>query len=127
MVRRVPVVPFQLALAEHGVDAYGLNVIASREAYEDEGDLIEGLTAAVVEGYRAACADRPGAARLFLDLFPDRGARYVDASLAQVCELLGGDIGRQTADGWRATIDLYAEAGLLDGPLEPGDVLPPSR
>ena len=117
----------QLPLAEHGVDAYGLNVIASRAAYEDDRGLIEGLTTPVMEGYRTACADRPGAARLFLDLFPDRDARYVDASLAQVCALVGDDIGLQTADGWQTTIDLYAGAGLLDGPVEPGDVLPPSR
>ncbi len=118
---------FELALAEHGVAAYGLNVIASREAYEDAGDLIEGLTAAVVEGYRTACADRPAAARLFLDLFPDRDARYVDASLVRVCALVGDAVGVQSEDGWRTTIDLYAGAGLLDGPVEPGDVLPPSR
>ena len=118
---------FQLALAEHGVDAYGLNVIASRAALEEDPGLIDGLTAAVVEGYRTACADPRAAARVFLELFPDRDARYVDASLAQVCALVGGDVGLQTVDGWRNTIDLYAAAGLLDGPVAPGDVLPPSR
>ena len=111
---------FQLALAEHGVDAYGLNVIASRAALEEDPGLIDGLTAAVVEGYRTACADPRAAARVFLELFPDRDARYVDASLAQVCALVGGDVGLQTVDGWRNTIDLYAAAGLLDGPVAPG-------
>ena len=118
---------FQLALAEHGVDAYGLNVIAARAAFEEDPGRIEGLTAAVVEGYRTACADPRAAARVFLGLFPDRDARYVDASLAQVCALVGDDVGLQTADGWRTTIDLYAAAGLLDGPVAPGDVLPDSR
>lgn len=115
---------FQLALAEHGVDAYGLNVIASRAAWEDDPDLIEGLTAAVVEGYRIACADLPAAARTFLDLFPDRDSRYVDASLAEVCALVGDDVGVQTEDGWRTTIDVYAAAGLLETAVTPGDVLP---
>lgn len=115
---------FQLALAEHGVDAYGLNVIASRAAREEDPGLIEGLTAAVVEGYRNACADRPAAARTFLDLFPDRDARYVDASLAEVCALVGDDVGVQTEDGWRTTIEVYAAAGLLETPVAPGDVLP---
>ena len=67
---------FQLALAEHGVGGYGLNVIASRAAYDDAPDLIEGLTAAIVEGYRGGCADRPAATRVFLDLFPGQDARY---------------------------------------------------
>lgn len=115
---------FQLALAEHGVDAYGLNVIASRAAWQDDPDLIEGLTAAVVEGYRIACADLPAAARTFLDLFPDRDPRYVDASLAEVCALVGDDVGVQTEDGWRTTIDVYTAAGLLETAVTPGDVLP---
>lgn len=118
---------FQLPLADHGVDAYGLNVIASRAAYEGNRGLIEGLTAAIVDGYRRACADRPAAATVFLELFPDRDARYVDASLGRVCELVGDDVGLQTAEGWRSTIDVYAAAGLLDGPVEAGDVLPDSR
>ena len=117
----------QLPLADHGVDAYGLNVIASRAAYEGNRGLIEGLTAAIVDGYRRACADRPAAAMVFLELFPHRDARYVDASLGRVCELVGDDIGLQTAEGWRSTVDVYAAAGLLDGPVEPGDVLPDSR
>ena len=117
---------FQLRLAAHGVDAYGLNVITSRAAYDDDRDLIEGLTAAVVEGYRSACADPPAAARVFLQLFPERDARYVDASLGRVCALAGDEIGLQTAAGWRATIDVYAAAGLLDRPIGPADVLPPT-
>lgn len=115
---------FQLALAEHGVDAYGLNVIASRAAWEDDPERVEGLTAAVVEGYRSACADLPAAAQTFLGLFPDRDARYVDASLAEVCALIGADVGVQTAAGWQTTIDVYKAAGMLAGTVAPGDVLP---
>ena len=118
---------FQVPLADHGVDAYGLNVIASRAAWESDRGRIEGLTAAIVEGYRSACADRPAAARIFLGLFPDRDAGYVDASLERVCALVGGDVGLQTAEGWQRTIDVYAAAGLLEGPVEPGDLLPGSR
>ncbi len=118
---------FEIPLANHGVDAYGLNVIASRAAWEGDRGLIEGLTAAIVEGYRSTCADRPAAARVFLELFPDRDTRYVDASLARVCGLVGDDVGRQTAAGWQSTIDVYTVAGLLEGPVAPGDVLPGPR
>ena len=118
---------FQLRLADHGVAAYGLNVIASRAALSDDGVLIKGLTAAVVEGYRRACADQPTAAGVFLALFPEKDPRYVNASLSHVCALVGDDVGLQTADGWRATIDVYATAGLLDRPMGPDDVLPPSQ
>lgn len=118
---------FRIPLADHGVDAYGLNVIASRAAWEEDRGLIEGLTAAVVEGYRSACADQPAAARVFRELFPDLDTRYVDASLARVCGLVGDDVGLQTADGWQGTIDVYTAAGLLEGPVAPGDVLPGPR
>ena len=118
---------FQLPLADHGVDAYGLNMIASRAAYQEDRGLIEGLTAAIVEGYRNACVDRPAAARVFLELFPDRDPRYVEASLGRVCELVGDDVGLQTADGWQSTIDVYTAAGLLEGSVAPGDVLPQPR
>ena len=104
---------FRTKLAEHGVGGYGLNVIAAPAAYDDAPDLIEGLTAAIVEGYRGGCADRPAATRVFLDLFPGQDARYVEASWARVCALLGDEIGNHTAAGWQTTIDLYDDAGLL--------------
>lgn len=102
-------------------------MIAPHSALEDDRDLIDGLTAAVVEGYRRACENPPAAAQVFLELFPERDPRYVDASLTRVCALAGDDVGRQTADGWRKTIDIYAAAGLLDRPIAPADVLPPPR
>ena len=58
---------------------------------------------------------------------PGRDAGYVEASLARVCELVGGDVGLQTAAGWQNTIDVYVAAGLLEGLVEPGDVLPDWR
>ncbi len=66
-----------------------------------------------MEGYRGRCADRPAATRVFLDLFPGQDARYVEASWARVCTLLGDEIGNHTAAGWQTTIDLYDDAGLL--------------
>ena len=60
-----------------------------------------------MEGYRGGCADRPAATRVFLDLFPGQDARYVEASWARVCALLGDEIGNHTAAGWQTTIDHY--------------------
>ena len=83
----------------------GQNVIAAPAAYDDAPDLIEGLTAAIVEGYRRGCADRPAATRVFLDHFPGQDARYVEASWARVCALLGDEIRNHTDAGWQTTID----------------------
>ena len=63
-------------------------------------------------------------AGVFLDLFPGQDARYVEASWARVWALLGDEIGNQTAAGWQTTIDLYDDAGLLEGRVTPADVLP---
>ena len=41
-----------------------------------------------------------------------------------MCALLGDEIGNQTAAGWQTTIDLYDDAGLLEGTVTPADVLP---
>ena len=67
--------------AEQGVGGYGLNVVASNAGYDDAPDLVEGWTAAIVEGYRGAeCADRPAATRVLLDLCPGQDAGYVEPS-----------------------------------------------
>jgi len=114
---------FQLLLREYGVEGYGLNLIAKRAVYEQERDLIEGLTNAVVDAYRSGCADRPAAVRVFLELFPEKEASFVTASWAKVCDFIGAGIGQQTAEGWQTTIDLYNDVGLLDGQVLPADIL----
>ena len=58
---------------------------------------------------------------------PAWDARYVDASRAEVCALVGDDVGVRTESGWRTTIDVYAAAWLLDQAVAPGAVLSDSR
>ena len=65
---------------------------------------------------RCGCADRPAATRVFLDLFPGQDARYVEASWARVCALLGDEIRNQTAAGWQTTIDRRERTGAGPGP-----------
>lgn len=117
---------FQLSLDKHGVKGYGLNVITSPDTYESDPDLIDALTAAVLDGYRSGCADQPAAVRTFLEIFPEKDAKYVETSWGLVCDFIGEEIGRQTEEGWQTTIDLYESVGLLgDTPVAPADVLPP--
>ena len=52
---------------------------------------------------------------VFLDLFPGQDARYVEASWARVCALLGDEIGNQTDAGWQTTIDPLYPGGELPG------------
>ena len=63
-----------------------------------------------MEGYRGGRADRPAANLVFVE---PEDARYVEASWAGVCALLGDEIGSHTAAGWQTTIIFYDDAGLL--------------
>lgn len=115
---------FQLLLDEYGVKGYGLNIITSKETYQQDPALIEGVTQAVIRGYREGCADQDKATSAFLAEFPEKDHKYVKASWAKVCGFVGGNIGTQTVDGWQTTIDLYGKLGLLNGPVTPADILP---
>ena len=64
-----------------------------------------------------------GARRFGFRLAPEHTPRRC----RRFCALVGDDVGLQTADGWQATIDVYATAGLLDRPIAPADVMPRSR
>ena len=117
---------FQLSLDEYGVKGYSLNLITSAETYARDRELIDNVTVAVLDGYREGCADQPAAVRTFLEIFPDKDARYVEKSWASVCAFIGEDVGQQTAEGWQTTIDLYGSVGLLGNtPVTPADILPP--
>ena len=117
---------FQLSLDEYGVKGYSLNLITSAETYARERELIDNVTVAVLDGYREGCANQPAAVRTFLEIFPDKDARYVEKSWASVCAFIGEDVGQQTAEGWQTTIDLYGSVGLLGNtPVTPADILPP--
>lgn len=117
---------FQLSLDEYGVKGYSLNLITSAETYARERELIDNVTVAVLDGYREGCSDQPAAVRTFLEIFPDKDARYVEKSWASVCAFIGEDVGQQTAEGWQTTIDLYGSVGLLGNtPVTPADILPP--
>ena len=119
---------FRLSLDEYGVKGYSLNLITSAETYARERELIDEVTVAVLDGYREGCADQTAAVRTFLEIFPDKDARYVEKSWASVCAFIGEDVGQQTAEGWQTTIDLYSSVGLLGNtPVTPADILPPKQ
>ncbi|MDQ3564126.1 MAG: ABC transporter substrate-binding protein [Pseudomonadota bacterium] len=115
---------FQLLLDKYGVKGYGLNVITSRKTYEEDTKLIEGITQAVLLGYRKGCANREAATASFLKEFPEKNSEYVKSSWAKVCKFIGGDYGTQTVQGWQSTIDLYGKLDLLNGPVSPADIMP---
>lgn len=115
---------YSFLLDEYGVRGYGLNIITSREAFDKDPELINGITAAALKGYRAGCQDQDAAVKAFLKEFPDKDPEYVRISWAKVCDFIGGDYGSQTVEGWQQTIDLYTSVGLIEKPLTPKDIMP---
>lgn len=115
---------FSLLLAEHGVEAYGLNIITSRKALAEEPLVIREITDAILSGYRAGCDNPEAAVQAFLAEFPEKDKKYVETSWSLVCRFLGGDYGSQTPEGWRQTVELYRRTGVISKPVSPEELMP---
>ena len=115
--------PWRILLRDHGVKGYGVNLITSDKAIEQQGEELNKIAQAVYNGYQKACADQNDAVSKFIERFPDKNENYVAHSYAIVCEQLTQPIGFQTKEGWQNTIDLYVNLRVLEkGVLKPEDV-----
>ena len=115
---------FQFLLADYGVRGYGLNIITSRQSFNQNPKLSQQIADAAIEGYRAGCADRESAVKAFLQDFPQKNPAYVRESWNRVCLLVGRHPGAQSEQGWQDTIDQYRSLGLLHQPVEVKSILP---
>ena len=115
---------FDIRLADYGVNAYGLNIISSRDTYNQEPDLVQNLTDAIINGYKEGCENQKAAVNAFLDEFPEKDSNYVEISWEEVCKFINNDYQSQTVDGWQQTIDFYNDSGLLTKPVSPKELMP---
>lgn len=115
---------FELPLADYGVSGYGLNVVTSRQALQQEPDKIRKIADAVFQGYRTGCAQQQQAVDSFLKQFPDKHPASVQEAWRRVCVMVGPNPGQQDEEGWEKTIELYRSVGLLTQNVEPKDILP---
>jgi len=109
---------------DHGVQAYSLNLIASEAGLEKNKELIEKATRAIIDGY-AFLKQNPGeAVRIFSTLRPEKSREYIEQSIPVVSNLLGdGEVGKQTREGWEATLETLSSLGLLDSPVSLSSVI----
>jgi NitT/TauT family transport system substrate-binding protein len=114
----------ELPLADYGVASYGLNVVTSRQALQQDPDKIRKIANAVVQGYRVGCAQQEQAVQSFLTHFPENDPAYIKEGWRRVCEMVGPNPGQQDEEGWKKTIELYRSVGLLTHHVEPKDILP---
>jgi NitT/TauT family transport system substrate-binding protein len=114
----------EIPLADYGVTSYGLNVVTSRQALQQEPDKIREIGAAVFEGYRVGCMQQEQAVHLFLKQFPEKDPASVKESWRRVCAMVGPTPGQQSEAGWKETIECYRSLGLLTHNVEAKDILP---
>ena len=115
---------WRLLLRDYGVKSYGVNLVTSDKALEEQGDELKKIAQAVYNGYEKACDNQSDAASKFVERFPDKDKNHIVRSISIVCDQLIQPVGSQTEKGWQDTIDLFVGLGLLEkGAVKPQDVL----
>ena len=109
-----------MPISDHGVDNYGLMLVANSSFMADNPDLVQGFVTATLRGIRDAIAN-PEAAVAALMASVDEGdaAREMKVLAATVPYWLGdeGDestIGHQKLARWEQTIAIAEELGLIE-------------
>ena len=108
---------WRLHLKDNGVKSYGLNIITNDKAFASNKTDLQKLTNAVYVGYTNACNNQTDAVNKFVARFPDKDSTYIAEGFKLVCGQLTSPIGKQTAQGWQETIDLFNGLDLLKKPV----------
>jgi ABC-type nitrate/sulfonate/bicarbonate transport system substrate-binding protein len=115
-----------LRLADFGVGAYGLNIIASDKMIAASPDLVRAFVAATIEGYEFLRDHPREAAEVYSRLFPEHDKRFVEESIKVVAAHLGqGRVGAETRERWTAMLSDLDKAGLLKAPVTVDDIVAP--
>ena len=114
---------WRLLLRDYGVKSYGVNLVTSDKALEEQGEELKKIAQAVYNGYEKACANQNDAVSKFVERFPDKDKDHIARGLSLVCEQLIQPIGSQTRQGWQDTIDLFVGLDLLkEGSVKAQDI-----
>jgi NitT/TauT family transport system substrate-binding protein len=103
-------------LSEFGVKMYGLNIIVNDARWRDAASRAEAekVSRAIVRGYQFLKDHPEQAANIYLRIFPGSDPAYVRQAITMVTQELGaGEIGAQSADGWRGTTRTLKSLGLI--------------
>lgn len=107
-------------LSRHGVDMYGLNIIANESHLKSAAkrEVAKKVRESIIRGY-VFVRERPEqAASIYMRVFPNKDKRYVLASLPIVATELGtGSVGEQSKEGWDRTIAVLTNLGIITTPL----------
>ncbi|MEU6643888.1 ABC transporter substrate-binding protein [Saccharomonospora sp. NPDC046836] len=115
-----------LRFAEHGLNFYSNGLIAAQDVLDERGDLPSRMVAATSEAWTAVQQNQPAAVDAMQGASEQLPSKEVLAEqLASTLELLHTDSTQGQAPGvnteadWRATIEIFAEAGVIENAEEP--------
>lgn len=107
-----------LALADWGVDSYGLDIIANRAEFEQSPEFYAAVSDAALRGVVEGCRQQDDAVERFLSRFPAASAEHVRAGWRLACTERAANSGDDhSSEGWRHTVTTFAAAGLVDPDL----------
>ncbi|WP_249977480.1 ABC transporter substrate-binding protein [Vreelandella olivaria] len=109
-----------MPISEHGVDNYGLMLVANSNFLEDHPELVQGFVSATLRGINDAVTDPEAAVAALMAAVDERdAARELKVLAATIPYWLGenGDvsvIGHQELTRWEQTIAIAKELGLVE-------------
>jgi NitT/TauT family transport system substrate-binding protein len=121
---------YEMPIADHGVQAYGLMLAASEKFLAAHADLARGFVRATARSVQASIADQPGAAAALAAATSEIDAAREQKVIAKTVPywFAKGDeahasFGRQTAKDWQQTIETAQRVGLVETAPSPKDLL----
>lgn len=119
-----------LLYADSGMNLLGTGIIANEEMIADDPELVEAFVKATRESWLAAAEDPEAAVKAMEENAGETPpANVLKEQLDLTIPLLnleGGDAGSNTEEQWQETIDLLAEAEMLEEPGAPEDYWDPT-
>ncbi|KID28228.1 ABC-type nitrate/sulfonate/bicarbonate transport system, periplasmic component [Prauserella sp. Am3] len=117
-----------LKWAEHGLNFFSNGLLTAQDVLDDRGDLAQRMVAATTESWEQAAEDRKAAVDAMEGSSEQLPSKQVlTEQFDETLELLHTDAtegerpGVNTAEDWKKTIGIFADAGVIDEAGQPSE------
>lgn len=120
-----------LLFADHGFELVNLTLATSTEMIEQDPETVCAFTRASMRGFEATQEDMDAAIDAFVEEFPNTNPDILRQGLEAQLELLqteetqGNELGHAPIEMVATSVDLLAESGAIEEPVDPEDVYTP--
>jgi len=118
----------ELAIADYGVDTYGLTVVTNTNLIKTNPKLVSGFLAATTRAMQASVKDPAAAVAALTKAVDGLDATREAKVLARTepywtsKEAEQNGLGWQTEKRWQGTVDVAKKLGLIETAIKPGDI-----